>query len=96
LSARDEDNLGEDFADPPSPNTTKARKRKGKEPLVDSELRRSTRLKTRNRGFKGTNCRKSNCLGCSHKPPILDNSIIKRLWAEFCHIDPAALIDDNL
>jgi hypothetical protein len=96
LSAEAEDNLGEDFANPPSPNTTKARKGKGKEPLVDLELRRSTRLKTRNRGFKGTNCRKSNCLGCSHRPSILDNSIIRRLGAEFCQIDLAPLTDDNL
>lgn len=59
-------------------------KSQGKLHLVDSKLRRSNRLKVRNKGFKQSSCGKSNRLGCSSKPPTLSNSIIRNLGKELC------------
>lgn len=67
-----------------------------KEHLVDSDRRRSNRLKIRNKGFKQSPCGKANCVGCSSKPPTLSNSIIRNLGKELCQIDPELLSDEIL
>jgi hypothetical protein len=64
-----------------------------KECLIDSDVRRRNRLKIRNKGFKQSAYGKSNCLGCSNKPPTITNSVIRDLGKELCQIDPD---DDNL
>lgn len=67
-----------------------------KEFLVDSDLRRNNRLKTRNKGFKPSSCGKLNCLGCASKPPTLSNSAIRNIGKELCQIEPNQLSDDIL
>ena len=45
------------------------RAKKSKTCLVETEIRRCTRLKIRNKGFKTSSCGKVNCLGYSSRPP---------------------------
>jgi len=73
-----------------------SRKARAREVLVDSDVRRSTRLKIRNKGFKQTSCGKANCLCCTSRPPIIPTSIIRNLESELAQIDPKLLSEDNL
>jgi hypothetical protein len=55
--------------------------------LVDSDLRRSKRLKDSRAGFKLGSCSKRKCLMCQHKfdgPPTLSSEVIKTLGSKFC------------
>ncbi|KAJ1261734.1 hypothetical protein BS78_09G053800 [Paspalum vaginatum] len=65
-------------------------------PLVEIEVRRSSRLKQLNKGFKKGTCLYKNCLACSASPPTITPSVIMNLGASFCKIDEARLSDDKL
>lgn len=73
-----------------TPKKRKARA-KGKAPISEDDVRRSTRLKKQNKGFKSTYCKDKNCLGCSSTPPSISPKIIKNFGASFCGMDPAGL-----
>jgi hypothetical protein len=64
--------------------------------LVDSNLRRSLRIKAYNTWFKAVGCGKKNCLGCELDPPPLSSKVIKNLGASFCQMDPKDLSDTPL
>jgi hypothetical protein len=64
--------------------------------LVETDVRRSSRLKVRNKGFKSTVCTKANCVACSSKPPTLSTSAVRNLGKELAQIDPDLLTDDSL
>lgn len=72
-------------------SSSKSRKTRRKEYLVESNVKRSSRLKIRNRGFKQSPCGKANCIGYS-KPPILSTSVIRNLRQELAQIDPKLLL----
>jgi hypothetical protein len=83
---------------PPAMQTPKKRRAsaKGKAPISEDDVRRSTRLKKENKGFKSTYCKDKNCLGCSSTPPTISQKIIKNLGASFCRLDPADLTAEKL
>nr|TKW35949.1 hypothetical protein SEVIR_2G409100v2 [Setaria viridis] len=60
-------------------------------PLSDDELRRSSRTAKHNNGFKASGCKDRNCIGCSVKPPLLTQSVIRNLGESFCNIDSSKL-----
>jgi hypothetical protein len=64
--------------------------------LVDSELRRSLRIKAYNPGFKPSGCGKKNCLGCDMDPPSLSTRVIRNLGANFYKVTPENLSDAAL
>jgi hypothetical protein len=67
--------------------------------LVDSDLRRSKRLKDSRVGFKHGSCPKRNCLMCQHKfdgPPTLSTKVIWNLGSKFCKMSEDDLTDKNL
>src|SRR3954468_21226417 len=67
--------------------STPARKRKGKDPLVDTEVRRSPRIVELNGGFKShINCLIADCLVCHATPPCLNSKVVKNLAAPFCKV----------
>src|SRR3954463_15734917 len=67
--------------------STPSRKRKGKEPLVESNVRRSPRIVELNGGFKShINCSISDCLTCNDAPPCLNPKVVKNLAASFCKV----------
>lgn len=65
-------------------------------PLVDTEVRRSTRLKHKSNGYKSAHCADKNCFGCSAVPPTLSSREIKNLGEVFCKIPAAKLSEEAL
>jgi hypothetical protein len=80
-----------------APRTPRAKKGKGKAPILsEADVRRSLRLKRLYKGFKTPACKDKNCLACSSTPPAISPSIIRNLGASFCNIDPSELTDSKL
>lgn len=70
--------------------------RLNKKPLVESEVRRSSRLKSNNKGFKPGTCLNKKCLACSPNPPDLSLDLIKDLGVNLCQIDENLLSESSL
>jgi hypothetical protein len=64
--------------------------------MVDTELRRSLRLKSQNTGFKPAGCGRKNCLGCDMDPPSLSTKVIRNLGEHFCKVAPELMSDEAL
>ncbi|ONM15299.1 ARM repeat superfamily protein [Zea mays] len=66
--------------------------------LVDTEVRRSARLREKDKGFKPCFGRKNNCLCCAgtSPPPSLSHRTIKELGVDFCNVDPQKLSLNSL
>jgi len=79
-------------------STPKKRKSgaKGKAPLSEDEVRRSTRLKKQNKGFKSSSYKDRNFLGCSSTPPTISTKVIRNLGASFCGLNPEDLSPSKL
>jgi hypothetical protein len=56
--------------------------------IVDTDLRRSPRIKGQKGGFKNPQCTDKNCLGCGAAPPALTSKVIKKLGSSLCNLDP--------
>jgi len=63
---------------------------------VESEVRRSPRLKNTNLSFKPESCKKKNCLACQIKPLTLKKETIRKLAVEFCNMDESDVSNDIL
>jgi hypothetical protein len=67
--------------------TPKRKRREGKIPLVESEVRRSPRLVLLNDGYKNhVNCSDRHCLTCNAAPPIINSKVVKNLAMSFCKV----------
>lgn len=62
----------------------------------DPSLRRSCRMKAQKKGFIGNACADKRCFACESDPPTISPSIIKNLWATFCHVDPEKLAEPTV
>jgi hypothetical protein len=70
-----------------APFTPKRKRREGKVPLVESEVRRSPRLVLLNDGYKNhANCSDKHCLTCNAAPPIINTKVVKNLAMSFCKV----------
>jgi hypothetical protein len=80
----------DDLVDEGIPQTTPSapkRKRRGKGPLVESEVRRSPRIVELNAGYKQhSSFSDRNCLSYSASPPVTKHKIVKNLASSFCKI----------
>jgi hypothetical protein len=56
--------------------------------MVETEARRSPRIRNRNAGFKHNSCASRTCLACSALPPNLSKHLTKKVGEEFCKINP--------
>jgi hypothetical protein len=65
-------------------------------PIVESEVRRSPRLKRINKGFKPESCAGKKCRACNPNPPDMSLSLIKNLGANLCQIDENILSEKAL
>jgi len=72
----------------------KRRNSKRTTPIVDSQVRRSDRIKLVNKGFKNSGCTDRRCTSCN--PPTLSNNVIRNLGSQFCSMDQEDLSDSNL
>jgi len=87
ISSVPEEIILEDQEASPSPQSKKrTRKNKVQSPIVDSEVRRSNRVKEKCNGFKTSQCKIANCLGCSVKPPILQEEQLRNIGTSLCQI----------
>jgi hypothetical protein len=67
--------------------------------IVESDLRRSKRLREARAGFRQGSCQKKNCLMCHHKfegLPSLSAKVIRNLGEKFCNRSEADLSDKIL
>lgn len=64
--------------------------------VVDTDLRRSDRIKQVSGGFKRNTCTDRKCLACSPNPPTLSNQVIRALGSELCQIEEEELADEVL
>lgn len=86
-SSLGEDNLCFDHSTPTTPQTKKRiRKPKSQSPIVESEVRRSSRVRERCNGFKTSQCKVANYLGCSMKPPNMTADLLKKIGSSICQI----------
>ena len=69
------------------------KRRSGKTPLVETEVRRSDRIKKDNACYKRNSCSNNNCLPCNAVPPIIQKSVVKNLTASFCKVAERELED---
>ncbi|TVT98251.1 hypothetical protein EJB05_56471, partial [Eragrostis curvula] len=67
------------------------RKRQRQPPVVETDVRRSDRLKGQNKGYRRNICPHKDCHACSGAPPTLTESVIKNLGTAFCNMKPEAL-----
>jgi hypothetical protein len=81
-----------------SPVTSATVNRKKRAGLVDTEVRRSSRLREKAKGFKPCFGRKNNCSCCAGppSPPSLSHRTIKELGVDFCKVDPQKLSLNSL
>ena len=73
------------------PNDVHVRKRRGKGPLMEDEVRRSPRLQALNNGFKSKPCFNNACLPCNAQPPVLSSKIVRNLASSFCKVSEDGL-----
>jgi hypothetical protein len=60
------------------PPAAPKRKRRGDNPLVESEVRRSPRIVQLNKGFKKhSSCNDKDCLPCNVAPPVTQKKLLK-------------------
>jgi hypothetical protein len=64
--------------------------------LVESEVRRSPRIKKSKNGFKDPVCKDKQCLGCNSKPPTLSSKMIIKLSSTLCDLDTSLVTDEAL
>lgn len=63
---------------------------------VDTEARRSPRIRTRNNGFKHKGCPSRNCLACAAMPPTLSNKVMVKVGTNFCKMNVDNVSEDSL
>ena len=69
------------------------KRRNGKTPVVEIEVRRSDRIKKDNAGYKRNSYSNNKCLPCNAAPPIIQKSVVKNLTASFCKVAERELED---
>jgi hypothetical protein len=60
-------------------------------PVVETEARRSPRIRNRNGGFKHNSCPSKNCLACLAVPPSLSGSMMKSVGESYCKVKAGKL-----
>lgn len=65
-------------------------------PMVDSALRRSSRLREVSRGFKANSCSSKKCLACCPDPPTISIKTLQFLGSEFCKLNLEDVIEEAL
>jgi hypothetical protein len=64
----------------------KLKKIKNQTHVVESEVRRSIRVRGQSNGFKPIGCKKANCLGCNIKPPTLSVEALQDIGINLCNL----------
>ena len=59
------------------------KRRSGKTPLVETEVRRSDRIKKDNNGYRRKICDTQSCLPCNAIPPVIPNKVVNNPTKSF-------------
>ena len=62
-------------------------KRKERAPLVETEVRRSNRLRCTAKGFRHTPCINKSCLACHALPPPVKSKVVKFFNVDYCKVN---------
>ena len=79
--------LEEDHSNSPQ-GKKRPRKKKVQSPVVNSEVRRSSRVRERSNGFKPSGCMVINYLGCKVDPPTLFVDTLQAIGINMCQVSP--------
>ena len=79
-------NLSEALSASSTTSLNRAKKRKDNVSLVETEVRRSCRLKQLNKGYKNSVCKDKDCLACHSVPPLIPPKVVKSLNTSFCKV----------
>lgn len=71
-------------------------KRKDRALIVESKVRRSSRLQHANNGFKKKECKDKNGMACHSKPAAIKSKVVKNLNMSYCKMDPKDTTEDIL
>lgn len=63
---------------------------------MESEVRRSLRIKSNKKDFRDLVCKDKNYLGCNTNPPTLSSKMIKKLGSSLCDLDAPLVTDEAL
>lgn len=64
--------------------------------VIDTNFRRSDRLKGKSKGYKQGTYKDRHCISCSAEPPSMPTSVIKNLGTVFYKIRPEEVTDEAL
>ena len=82
---------------PPVDEEGRVRNKKNKGTvLVETEVRRSPRIKVYKKGFKDPICKDKSCLGYNAKPPSLSTKAIRSISSTLCDLDASQVTDAAL
>lgn len=96
LEDESEDNSSQHGSNSVPPIIAPPTKVKPSPPIVETEARRSPRIRSKNGGFKHISCPSKNCLACAATPPSLAPSVLSRLGKDLCKISEDNLSLDSL
>ena len=63
-----------------------SQEKEGEGPLVETQVRRSGRIREENKGFKRNSCSGNSCLPCNVAAPVLHSKVVKNLTTSFCKV----------
>ncbi|KAJ1289248.1 hypothetical protein BS78_02G149600 [Paspalum vaginatum] len=88
--------ISEEEGSPPCNKQKRKNSFKTSTPIVETEVRRSSRLREQAKGSKRNNCTDKHCLARSVAPPSISLSVIRNLGASFCKVSETELTDERL
>nr|TKW00445.1 hypothetical protein SEVIR_8G109100v2 [Setaria viridis] len=65
-------------------------------PECESSVRRSDRIKAKNKGFRRSSCQDNTCLACNACPPTISAEVIQSLGSKVCALDRTKIYPGNL
>ena len=71
-------------------------KRKVRAPLVETEVRRSSRLLCTAKGYQKDTCQNRNCRACPAVPPPIKSKVVKNLNMTYCKVNAKDTAEDLL
>lgn len=63
---------------------------------MESDVRRSPRIKIKKNGFKDPICKDKNCLSCNAKPLALSTKAIRKISSTLCDLNASQVTDAAL
>lgn len=92
-SGQEEDMIQLDEPSPGKKQDGANRKKNRPAVVVESQVRRSPRVKGQKMGFKNPQCPNKHCLGCNATPSVLTPKALRKLGSTLCDVDPDSIAD---